>query len=427
VALFFCWKQVHTAIVQDFHHAASAVSLRVAVDKKFTNARPLGDTSLGPLEQDFGASFGAAVQLAGIAHVLVSFPRNILTFAERILTVMRYIRLRSLVLLAVLSLVALNFASAQSYHLTKLVSNVKGATHTDTQLVNAWGLAYGPGAPFWVADAATGLSTLYDGSGNKQSLVVTIPTASGSGKGSPTGIVYNSSTEFQIETWTSAFLFATLDGTISGWSHFEPKNALIGVNNSGSHTSYTGLAITSKSSGNRIFAADNANNKVDVYDGSFNFVTSFTDHTIPAGFSVFGIQDIKGKVYVSYAANNGSAGGYIDIFTEKGVFVKRFTSGAPLNQPWGFALAPATGFGPLSNTLLIANNTPASTISGFNLTTGKFVATVKDAKGNPIKIDQLWGIEFGGGSTSNGAKTTLFFAAGPKNFTQGLFGTITFQ
>jgi uncharacterized protein (TIGR03118 family) len=340
---------------------------------------------------------------------------------------MQHNRFRSLAWLAALSLVALNLASAQSYHLTKLVSNVKGlATHTDSKLVNAWGIAYGPGAPFWVSDAGSGLSTLYDGSGNKQSLVVTIPPASGTGKGAPTGIVYNASTEFKIETWTSAFLFATLDGTISGWSHFSPNNALIGVNSSGSHASYTGLAITTKSSGNVLFAADNANNKVDVYDGNFNFVTSFNDSTVPAGFSVFGVQDIKGKVYVSFAANNGSAGGYIDIFTEKGVFVKRFTSGSPLNQPWGFAVAPKN-FGPLSNTLLIANNTPASTISGFNQTTGKFVGTVRDSKGHPITIDQLWGIEFGGGSSSNGATNTLFFAAGPKNFAQGLFGSITFK
>jgi uncharacterized protein (TIGR03118 family) len=317
-------------------------------------------------------------------------------------------------------------AFAQSYQLTKLVSNVKGATHTDTQLVNGWGIAYGPGLPFWVSDAGTGLSTLYDGTGVKQTLVVKIPTASGSGTGTPTGIVYNASSEFKIDTWTSAFILATLDGTISGWSNFSPKASLIAVNNSGSHTSYTGLAISNHSRGNLIFAADNANNKIDVYDGTFNFVTSFTDKTVPAGFSVFGVQDIGGNVYVSYAANNGGAGGYIDIFKENGVFVKRFAQGAPLNQPWGFAVAPAK-FGPLSSTLLIANNTPASTISGFNKTTGKLVGTMKDSTGKTIKIDQLWGIEFGGGTSSNGTKTQLFFAAGPKNFAQGLFGVINFK
>lgn len=321
---------------------------------------------------------------------------------------------------------AFSSAFAQSYQLTKLVSNVKGATHTDTQLVNGWGIADGPGIPFWVSDAGTGLSTIYDGTGTKQSLVVTIPTATGSGTGLPTGIVYNPSTQFQIDSWTSEFIFATLDGTISGWSHFSRSAALIAVNNSGSHTSYTGLAISNYTTGNFIFAADNANNKVDVYDGSFNFVTSFSDKTVPAGFSVFGVQDIGGKVYVSYAAKNGGAGGYIDIFKENGVFVKRFAQGAPLNRPWGFAVAPAN-FGPLSNTLLIANNTPASTISGFNKSTGKLVGTMKDSSGKAIKIDQLWGIEFGGGTSSNGMKNQLFFAAGPKNYAQGLFGVINFK
>ena len=333
---------------------------------------------------------------------------------------------QTLALVTVLSLSSVLYA--QSYHLNKLTSNVKGqAPNTDAKLINGWGIAYSPGNPFWVSDAGTGLSTLYDGNGVKQSLTVTIPAASGTGKGSPSGIVYNGSSQFKIDTWVSQFIFATLDGTISGWSTFSHSAALLAVNNSGSRTSYTGLAITSKTSGNRLFAADNANNKIDVYDGSFNFVTSFSDRTIPAGFSVFGVQDIKGKVYVSYAAKNGGAGGYIDIFTETGVFVKRFTSGAPLNQPWGFALAPATGFGPLSGTLIIGNNTAVSTISGFNMTTGKLVGTITDATGKPIKIDRLWGIEFGGGTTANGSKTTLYFAAGPKNYTQGLFGSINFK
>jgi len=334
-------------------------------------------------------------------------------------------RLTTAVLLLAACLIT-SAAFAQSYQLTKLVSNVTGATHTDKQLVNGWGIAYGPGQPFWVSDAGTGLSTLYDGTGVKQTLVVKIPTASGTGTGTPSGIVYNASSEFKIDTWTSAFIFATLDGTISGWSNFSPKAALLAVNNSGSHTSYTGLAISSHTRGNLIFAADNANNKIDVYNGTFNFVTSFTDKTVPAGFSVFGVQDIGGNVYVSYAAKNGGAGGYIDIFKENGVFVKRFAQGAPLNQPWGFAVAPAK-FGPLSSTLLIANETPASTISGFNKTTGKLVGTMKDSTGKTIKIDRLWGIEFGGGTSSNGTKTQLFFAAGPKNYAQGLFGVINFK
>ncbi|HXM22372.1 MAG TPA: TIGR03118 family protein [Terriglobales bacterium] len=325
---------------------------------------------------------------------------------------------------------ALGFASSPAlaqYKLTNLTSNRSGkAKNMDPLLVNAWGLVYAPGSPFWVSDEGNGWSTLYDGAGVPQSLQVVIPPASGSGAGSPTGIAYNGSSEFKIDTRTSAFLFATLDGTIQGWSHFSPNLALIGVNNSGSHASYTGLAITSKSSGNFLYAADTANNKVDVYDGTFKFVTSFTDSTIPKGFVVFGIQDINGQVYVSYVSASGGGGGYIDIFKEDGTFVKRFAHGKPLNQPWGFAVAPRN-FGSLSNTLLISNNTNAGTINGFNLKTGKFVGTITNAAGKPIKIDQLWGIEFGGGSATNGKKNQLFFTAGPNNNVNGLFGVIAFK
>jgi uncharacterized protein (TIGR03118 family) len=318
-------------------------------------------------------------------------------------------------------------ALAQHYVNAVLVKNLAPAKHVDSQLVNPWGLVYGPGSPFWISDEGSGLSTLYDGTGVKYTPIVTIPPASGTGKGSPTGIVYNvSGTDFQISHWTSAFLFCTLDGTISGWSHFSPNNALIGVNNSGSGSSYTGLAITNKASGNFLYAADFANNKVDVYNSTFGLVTSFTDKNLPAGFAPFGIQDIGGMVYVAFAATNGAAGGYIDIFQENGSFVKTLISGAPLNQPWGFAVAPAN-FGPLSNTLLISNNTNTGTINGFNLTTGAFVGTVVNALGKPYKINQLWGIEFGGGTAANGKTNQLFYTAGPKNNVNGSFGVISFK
>jgi uncharacterized protein (TIGR03118 family) len=318
-------------------------------------------------------------------------------------------------------------AFAQHYVKSVLVKNLAPAKHVDSQLVNPWGLVYGPGTPFWVSDAGSGFSTLYDGTGVKYSPIVTIPPASGTGMGSPTGIVYNvSATDFQISNWTSAFLFCTLDGTISGWSHFSPNNALIGVNNSASGASYTGLAITSKASGNFLYAADFAHNKVDVYNSTFHFVTSFTDTNLPAGFAPFGIQDIGGMVYVAFAATNGGAGGYIDIFQENGTFVKTLISGAPLNQPWGFAVAPAN-FGPLSNTLLISNNTNTGTINGFNLTTGAFVGTIVNSLGKPFIINQLWGIAFGGGTAYNGKTNQLFFTAGPKNNLNGVFGVINFK
>ncbi len=327
--------------------------------------------------------------------------------------------------LSLISSTALAVCGLQ-YSATTLVKNT--GKNGDTQLINPWGLVYGPNAPFWLSDQGSGLSTLYTGTGAKQSLVVTIPSATGSGLGSPTGIVYNGSTEFQIMNWTSAFMFATLDGTISGWSHFDPNNALIGVKNPGAV--YTGLAITNKPSGNLIYAADFANNKVDVYDGKFKFVKSFTDTSLPAGFAPSGIQDINGQVYVAFAATNGGAKGYIDIFNEDGSFVKTLIKGKPLNQPWGFAMAPSN-FGTLSNTLLISNNTNSGTINGFNPTTGAFVGTIVwgsgKMEGKPIHINQIWGIEFGGGTASNGNTNQLFYTAGPKNNLNGIFGVINTQ
>jgi uncharacterized protein (TIGR03118 family) len=323
--------------------------------------------------------------------------------------------------------VASTMALAQFYTRGTLVKNLAPAKNVDPQLVNAWGITYAPSSPFWISDQGSGFTTIYNAAGLKQGAGITVPPASGSGPGSPTGIVYNGSTEFKIMTWTSAFLFATLDGTISGWSHFNPGSALVAVNNSGSGANYTGLAITSKGSGNFIYAADIANNKVDVYDGTFKFVTSFTDKNLPAGFAPFGIQDINGQVYVAFADVNGGPGGYIDIFTESGSFVKTLIQGAPLNQPWGMAVAPSN-FGPLSNTLLVSNNINfAGTINGFDLNTGAFVGTIRNKLGNPIKIDQLWGIKFGGGSSADGQTNQLFFTAGPKNNVNGLFGVIKFK
>ena len=336
-------------------------------------------------------------------------------------------RMIALALAMGLALMFVPSAALAQYQLTNLVSNVKGQAHnTDPLLVNAWGVAYSPGGPFWISDEGTGWSTLYNERGVKQGLEVSIPSASGAGTGSPTGMVYNGTGEFAVQGWSAFFIFATLDGTISGWApQSNPNQAIIAVNNSSSGAIYTGLAITNNPSGNVLFAADNWNSKVDMYDGNFNLLGSFTDPTVAAGFAPFGIQDIDGLLFVSFAAQNGSGGGYIDIFSEGGVFLKRVTEGAPLNQPWGFAAAPKN-FGPFSNTLLVANNINVnSTINAFNVLTGQFVGTVSDSSG-PIRIDQLWAITFGGGTLNNGGTNELYFTAGPDNNLAGTFGVISF-
>jgi uncharacterized protein (TIGR03118 family) len=316
-------------------------------------------------------------------------------------------------------------AAQAQYQLKNLVSNQVGAArYIDPLQVNGWGLVYGPGGPFWVSDQGSGWSTLYTGRGVKKSLEVLIPSATGAGPGQPTGIVFNGSKDFQVQGWPSVFLFATLDGTISGWApQSNPNDAIIAVNNSAVGSMFTALAVTNRPSGNLLYATDLANNVVDVYDTNFNLVNSFTDPTLPPGNAPFGIQDINGLVYVAFALVSEAPGGYIDIFQEDGTFVRQLAQGAPLNQPWGFAVAP-NNFGKLSNTLLVSNNTNNGTINAFNLASGDFVGTIRDANGKDIIINQLWGIEFGGGTANNGRTNQLFFTAGPANNLAGTFGVI---
>jgi uncharacterized protein (TIGR03118 family) len=253
----------------------------------------------------------------------------------------------------------------------------------------------------------------------------------GNGVGTPTGIVNNASkTDFQVSGVSSSFIFATLDGTISAWPGLNKNLATLKVDNSANKASYTGLAITSNTSGNFLYAADNTNNHVDMFDGNFNWVKSFGDPAIPSSFSVFGVLDLNGMVYVTYAMTNGDPGGFVDVFKEDGTFVKTLIQGQPLNQPWGIALAPSN-FGPLSNTLLISNNSNDGTINGFDPMTGKFVGTIRDDSGRKITLTNLWGIAFGGGNATNGATNQLFVTAGPGKGAQaqlaGTFASIVFN
>jgi uncharacterized protein (TIGR03118 family) len=325
-------------------------------------------------------------------------------------------------------------ASAQAqYQLTNLVSNQldSHAPTIDPLLANPWGLARSAGSPWWISDNDTGWSTIYNAAGTLEALKVAIPTAGNgpleptglNGPGTPTGIVYNGSkTDFLVSGVASSFIFAALDGTISAWPGLNKNLATLKVDNSASKASYTGLAITANASGNYLYAADAANNKIDVFDGSFALVKSFGDPAIPSTFSVFGVQDINGLVYVTYAVPNVGAGGYVDVFKEDGTFVKTLIQGWPLNQAWGIALAPGN-FGPLSNTLLVSNNSVEGTINGFDLATGKFVGTIRDERGRKIVLNNLWGIAFGGGTANNGATNQLFVTVGQGIGTNELAGT----
>ncbi len=341
------------------------------------------------------------------------------------------------------ALMFLSSAAWAQYRLSNLDSNQVGAAiHTDPLLVNAWGLVHAPGSPWWVSDNNSGWATLYQGNGTIVSaLKVLIPTGGENGPGSPTGTVWSASTSNEFEVgggpWPSVFLFAALDGTISGWAPTASFNDAIvaPLNPAPKGAVFTGLAITNKASGNFLYAADTANGAVDVYDGNFNLVTTATANfaaeigsAIPAGFTPFGIRDINGEVYVTFASSTGGSGGFVEKFKEDGTPVTPghpLLSGGPLNQPWGIASA-SRNFGQFSNTLLISNNTNSGTINAFDAATGQFVGIMKDKNGKAIVIDQLWGIDFGDGlkGTKNGGTNEMFFTAGPSNNLAGTFGVI---
>jgi uncharacterized protein (TIGR03118 family) len=310
------------------------------------------------------------------------------------------------------------------------------AAHTDTKLVNAWGIAFNPAGFVWVVNNGTNTSTLYDGNGVPQTLVVSIPAGSG-GSAGPTGIVFNSSTDFKVSqngvTGASPFIFVGETGTISGWSPTVNRTAAIKVVDGGANgPRYKGLAISKYAGANYLYAADFRNNAIEVYDGSFTKVTlpgSFRDPALPAGYAPFGIQAIGERIYVAYARQapggldeaKGAGLGIINVFDTGGVFIKQLAMGGALNAPWGMAMAPAN-FGIFSNDLLVANSGDGK-INAYNPSTGKLDGALGKADGTPIVIDGLWGLAFGNGINAQPIDT-LFFTAGPSNKMHGLYGRI---
>ena len=336
-------------------------------------------------------------------------------------------------------------AQAQ-YQRTDLVSNQAGAAPLqDQHLLNGWGLVSLPTSPYWVSDNASGFSTLYTAAGTQVPLFVSIPAAPSTPAGTlgtPTGIVGNISPNPSDFTFTennksgpAVFIFASLDGTITAWNPtVDPTNPITHVSvatltpadRSSAGAVYTGLAIAVNQSKQAfLYAADDSpNRRIDMFDSSFNFVKSFSDPDIPQDFTPYGIQAINGQIWVTYTALNKAQGGFVDVFDTAGNLVKHFAVHGPLHSPWGIAKAPAN-FGPMSNAILISNNTSRGRINAFNPETGDFLGPLRDAGGQPIEIDQLWAIQFGQGAAANGPANQLFFTAGPSNYANGLFGTIT--
>jgi uncharacterized protein (TIGR03118 family) len=334
-------------------------------------------------------------------------------------------------------------ASQGFYQQTNLVSDVPGvAKVTDPHLVNSWGIVHSPTSPFWIADNGTGFSTLYNGAGTPISLVVTIPPPGGSPAGTtaaPTGVVFNGTSGFVVSNGAASgparFIFSTEDGTISGWNPaVNPTNAILAVDNSQASPSavYKGLAIGSNASGAFLYATNFRAGTVDVFDSQFHQVSlagSFTDPNLQRGYAPFGIANLNGNLYVTYALQNatkhddvaGPAHGFVDIYDTNGNLIQRLVTRGRLNSPWGLAMAPAN-FGRFSNDLLVGNFGDGR-INAVDPATGDFLGQLRDANNKPITIDGLWGLDFGNGANA-GPTTTLFFTAGPNGEMDGLFGSL---
>jgi uncharacterized protein (TIGR03118 family) len=357
-----------------------------------------------------------------------------------------------------------SLASAQ-YTRTDLVTNSgAGGTVQDFHLINGWGLVSTSTSPFWVSDNGTGFSTLYAISNaggtvtaTPLALVVSVPSVAG-GPGTPTGIVATElpagSKAFTVSgvnpvtgkqaSASSIFIFATLDGTISGWnpavggmSATGASTATLAADRSSAGATYTGLAIATNNGQPFLYAADDGQNRrIDVFDSTFTLAAlspdAFVDSKIPKKFAPYGIQTITDAdgietIWVTYTALDKSQGGFVDSFTPAGVLKTHFAVSGPLHSPWGVALAPSD-FGPMSNALLITNNTPHGRINAFDPKSGAFLGPLRDQSGKAIEIDDVWAIQFGQGGPAgaNGNPNQLFFTAGNDNYGNGTFGVIKF-
>jgi uncharacterized protein (TIGR03118 family) len=300
------------------------------------------------------------------------------------------------------------------------------ADHTDANLVNAWGLTSLPGSPWWVADNGTDVSTLYSADGTPRPLVVSVPNA-------PTGAVSNTGSSFVVGSGPALFLFATEEGKLLGWNMSVGTTAQVVADKTGEGAIFKGLAIA----GDRLYATDFHNGKVDVFDGSFGDVNTpgaFVDPSIPAGYAPFGIQNIGGNIFVTYAKQDadaeddvaGQGHGFVDEYDASGALLGRVAMHGQLNSPWGLALAPAS-FGRFGGDLLVGNFGDGQITAFEQQSNGRFEprGQLRSVDGGVLTIDGLWALQFGKGALANNGPTdTLFFTAGPDDESHGLFGTI---
>jgi len=296
----------------------------------------------------------------------------------------------------------------------------------DPNLVDGRGIAIDSTGLLWVADDGSGLVTAYQATGGlEQTIGIPGPGDAGPGQGSPTGVVCNSGTAFLGDT----LIVATEDGIVVGWQSGAPA-AVLRLDNSESGV-YKGLTACNLGGVPTLCAANFAQGTVDVIDSSYALqaTTAFVDPTVPAGYAPYNVAALGGMIYVAYAVQDtdmlnavpGAGSGAISVFNATGTFVRRLVTGAPLNAPYGLALAPPS-FGPFASALLVGN-TGDGTIYAFDPTTGVELGALQIATGVPLAIDGLKGFAFGLGATGE-STSELFFASGPYDANDGLLGRL---
>jgi uncharacterized protein (TIGR03118 family) len=319
---------------------------------------------------------------------------------------------------------------------TNLVSD--GATPAalvDPNLVNPWGISNLPGGPFWVSDNGMGLATLYDGAGTKSGLEVSIPGAGG-GDAAPTGQVSNAGSGFVVtkggKSEAAKFIFAGEDGGITGWNpKVDPTNAVMAVDHSKDGAVFKGLAKGDANGQTYLYASDFHNGRVDVFNDSFteqHWSGAFVDSRIPKGFAPFGIQNLNGKIYVTYAKQDadahddvaGRGNGFVDAFDTSGHLLGRLQHGKYFNSPWGLTVAPAD-WGQFAGDVLVGQF-GSGQIAAFD-GRGKFDGLLSNKDGSAVKIDGLWALTFGNGA-KNADPEKLYFTAGTNGEADGLFGNL---
>lgn len=347
--------------------------------------------------------------------------------------------------LAAAFLAAHGFA-ATNFTQTNLVADVSGvAAVTDPNLVGTWGISESASSPFWVSNTANGTATLYTVTTAaattpvvSSTVAVVPPAPANSGRtGTPTGQVANGygAGNFEVAAGHPAsFIFATLDGTISGWYGGVPNNmAIVAVDNSSKGAVYTGLAIGVSGVGPTLYAANFASGNIDVFDHNFQPIMipgAFVDPDLPAAYYPSNVQRYGRRLYVTYNASDGSGSfsyggsgtGLVDVYDLNGNLLDHLVpNNAHLNLPWGVAVTGAN-FGSFSYALIVGNFGDG-TISAFDLDSGAYLGTMMDGKGNNISIPGLWGLQWGNGG-NGGDPATLYFAAAPSGGGHGLFGAL---